>query len=406
MMNIKNVNKILTDTAYPRIGGTPSEKAGADYLICACNALGLTARLQSFPRTLFTVTTETLTADGRQIPCSGYYGSACGTVEGAFYYLQGTDAASLKKCKDKIVLTDKALDYKLYDLLTANGAKGCITYSGNVQFPNRDLERREIRFTVPNNTKLPAVHIHSADAIALVKSGCKRCCLTVAQTPYPAQSWNVVLDLPGKSQETVTISAHYDSTTLSNGAYDNMSGCIVLLYLAEYFSRHPHQRSIRLLWCGSEESDLVGSLAYCRDNDLENTVLNINLDMLGCVMGEFTAFSCADEKMQVALGAFLKKHRIAGSVRYGIRASDSNSFAYYGVPAVSFARYAPACTATIHTRYDTKETISAKQLLADANYILKFTDWVVNTPNLSYCVSLKIKESVDAYMERKLWLQE
>jgi len=404
-MNMKDINQILADTAYPRIGGTPSEKAGADYLICACKALGLTARLQTFPRTLFTVTAETLTADGRQIPCAGYYGSACGTVEGAFYYLQGTDTISLKKCKDKIVLTDKKLDHKLYDLLAANGAKGCITYSGNVYFPDRDLERRDIFFTVPHNSKMPAVHIHSADAITLVKSGCKRCSLTVEQAPYPAQSQNVLLDLPGESEETVIVSAHYDSTALSDGAYDNMSGCIVLLYLAEYFSRHPHHRNIRLLWCGSEESDLVGSLAYCRDNDLEKAVLNINLDMLGCVMGEFVAFSCADEKMQNTLESFLKKHRIAGSVRYGIRASDSNSFAYYGVPAVSFARYAPAHTATIHTRYDTKETVSAKQLLADAKYILRFTDSVVNTPNLSYCVSPKIKESVDAYMERKLWLQ-
>lgn len=405
-MTIKDINKILADTAYPRIGGTPSEKAGADYLICACNALGLTAQLQPFPRTLFTVTAETLTADDRQIPCAGYYGSACGTVEGAFYYLQGTDAASLKKCKDKIVLTDNALNHKLYDLLTANGAKGCITYSGNVYFPNRDLERREIHFTVPGQSKMPTVHIYSADAITLVKSGCKHCSLTVEQVPYPAQSHNVILDLPGESEETVIVSAHYDSTALSNGAYDNMSGCIVLLFLAEYFSRHPHHRSIRLLWCGSEESGLVGSLAYCRDNDLGNTVLNINLDMLGCAMGEFTAFSCADEKLQATLESFLKKHRIAGSVRYGIRASDSNSFAYYGIPAMSFARYAPAHTATIHTRYDTKETVSAKQLLADAKYIQKFTDSVVNTPDLSYCISQKITEAVDAYMERKLWLQE
>ena len=73
---------------------------------------------------------------------------------------------------------------------------------------------------------------------------------------------NVILDLPGQVPETIVITAHYDSTHLSQGAYDNMSGCVGLLALAEKFSRQPHRYSLRFIWCGSEERGLLGSKAY------------------------------------------------------------------------------------------------------------------------------------------------
>jgi Zn-dependent M28 family amino/carboxypeptidase len=217
----------------------------------------------------------------------------------------------------------------------------------------------------------------------------------------------VILDIEGESKETVVISAHYDSTVLSTGAYDNMSGCIGLLYLAEYFSAIPHRRRIRLLWCGSEERGLLGSQEYCRihKSELTSTVLNINLDMLGSVMGEFVAFSCVNDEMSDFLAKFLAKHRFPASVRHAIRSSDSNSFVYCGVPAVSFARYAPPNMAPIHTRYDKPQTVSAKQLLSDMKIIAQFVEHIANTVDFSFSmeISEKIKIEVEKYMKRKLF---
>ena len=44
-------------------------------------------------------------------------------------------------------------------------------------------------------------------------------------------SHNVILDLPGETDEMIVLSAHYDSTPLSQGVYDNMSGSVGLLVL-------------------------------------------------------------------------------------------------------------------------------------------------------------------------------
>ena len=58
----------------------------------------------------------------------------------------------------------------------------------------------------------------------------------IDQDEYKGTSQNVVLELPGECDEIITFTAHYDSTSLSSGAYDNMSGCVGLLSMAEYFS--------------------------------------------------------------------------------------------------------------------------------------------------------------------------
>ena len=399
-MNRKTVGNILAQTAYIRTAGSPKERQCAEFFRDFCKKQNLQAQLQPFALKMYEVTEESLQIDGRQIPCTGYRGAANGTVTGKLFYLTSLDPVALRKCKDKIVLSDKRLDRNLYDLLADYGAKGVITYSGNAMFADRDIEIRELRFLTGEDKPLPAVNIHVCDAIELVKSRGKTATITLSQIPYTGHSNNVVLDLPGQSRETVVVSAHYDSTDYSNGAYDNMSSCITLLYLAEYFASVPHKRSIRLLWCGAEERGLLGSLAYCCQQDLKETVLNINLDMLGSAMGEFTAFSCADEPMQTELKRFLAKHRYEASVRYGIRSSDSNSFVYYGIPAVSFARYAPGTTAAIHTRYDSLDVVDAGTLLRDSKLIAAFTQKIADAPQLHISISQKIKEEVDAYMER------
>ncbi len=404
-MNCKTINQIFAETAYIRMGGTEHELQCAKYLQAACAQLGLQARLEPFPIRLYTEHSAKFSVNGKEIPCKGYYGSPSGTVTAPLYYLAGTDAISLEKCRNRIVLVDKGVGYKLYDKLTEHGAVGFITYNGNIHFPDRDVDQRELSFEIVDQSHIPGVNIHISDAVELVRGGGGAATLTLEHTSRLGSSHNLVLDLEGETDETVVISAHYDTTALSTGAYDNMSASIALLALAEHYSKTVHRRRIRLVWCGSEERGLLGSVAYCRQHrdELKNTVLNINLDMLGSLMGEFVAFSCVNEDMLHFLEAFFKKHRIAASARYAIRSSDSNSFVHFGVPAVSFARYAPSGVAPIHTRYDTVDTVNAKRLREDIEIIAKFTDCISNEAQLpiSLEISEKIRGDVAEYVKRK-----
>ena len=278
-MNCKTVKRILNDNAYVRISGSDEELRCAEYLRAKCAEMGLMARLESFTIKKYTENCAKLTVDGKEIACKSYFGTATGALKAPLYYLSGTDPVSLRKCKGKIVLCDTPMGYKLYDKLIDHGALGFITHVGNLYFADHDIDRRELRFT--REQEMFGVHIHVSDAVDLVKNGAKMAEITVEQTVEAGRSHNLILDFEGECDETVVISAHYDSTILSTGVYDNMSGALGLLYLAEKLANTSRRRKVRLLWCGSEERGLLGSLAYCdmHRQELDKTVLNINLDM-------------------------------------------------------------------------------------------------------------------------------
>ena len=69
----------------------------------------------------------------------------------------------------------------------------------------------------------------------------------------------------GTKEEWIVLTAHYDTTSLSHGAYDNMSGCAGLLGIMEYMKDKERNYGLRFVFCGSEERGLLGSKAYVED---------------------------------------------------------------------------------------------------------------------------------------------
>jgi hypothetical protein len=99
-----------------------------------------------------------------------------------------------------------------------------------------------------------------------------------------ALSDNLIVDIPGTGRGQVLVCAHYDSFFNTVGAYDNGSGSITLLHLAEHWARTPPERSVRLVWFTAEEWHLGGSRHYvasARRNDLDNIDFVVNIDGLG-----------------------------------------------------------------------------------------------------------------------------
>ena len=403
-MDIQSIMKIFDDTAYVRMGGRPEELKAAEYLKSRCAELGFEARIEFFPVQMADMEEATLTVDGRAIPCKGYLNAGSGHVEAPFYYLRGTDPYSLSLCKGKIVLIDGYLGYWIYRDILDNGALGFITYDGHVNYADRDIDQRELRAQVHNGDKIPGVNINVKDAVKLIESGAKTAKITLKQNEYEGQSWNVVLDLPGEIEETVVLTAHYDSTSLSNGAYDNMSGSAGIFGVAQYYAAHPHRRSLRFIWCGSEERGLLGSKAHCsHEENLKNVVLNINLDMIGSIMGKFITCVSAEEKLVHYIHYMGSELGFPVTGRQDVYASDSTPFADKGVPSLSFARLAPNNTGTIHNSYDTAALLCAEQMEADIAFITAFTDRMVNAVRcpVDRTIPEKVKESLDYYLCRK-----
>ena len=184
-----------------------------------------------------------------------------------------------------------------------------------------------------------------------------------------------------------------------------MSGSIGLLAIAEAFAGKPHRYGLKLIWCGSEERGLLGAKAYtaAHGDELKKIVLNVNLDMIGCIMGQFLACCSAEEKLVHYISY------LACMEGFGIRAyqdvysSDSTPFADKGVPSLSFARIAPQNTATIHNSYDTPAVMSAAQTVKDIDFIITFVAAMANARHcpVSREIPEAVKEKLDIYLLRK-----
>ncbi len=110
-------------------------------------------------------------------------------------------------------------------------------------------------------------------------------------------SENVLAYIKGteKPEEVLVISAHLDHVghhdgKIYNGADDDGSGTVALLEIAEAFKKAKEngdgpKRSVLILHVTGEEKGLFGSRYYAENPvfPLENTIANINVDMIGRV---------------------------------------------------------------------------------------------------------------------------
>lgn len=372
-MNAKELMKILEDNCYVRTSGTEQELRCAQYIREYVSGFGMEANLQPFDVSMHKMMKAELTVDGISVPCTGYFGAGNWDIEAPLYYLRHDDPLSLEGCRGKIVLLDTIVGYWKYQDLVKYGALGYISCNGTIYSDDRDIDQKEQRSFVHHGNRMPAVNIHAADCIEIVRRNGRTAHIVLEQEEWIGKSHNVILDIPGEVEEYIAFTAHYDTTHLSVGPYDNMSGSAGLLYLAEYFAKNPQHFSLRFIWCGSEERGLLGAKHYCSDGErIKNCVMNINLDMIGCLMGRFLSCVTAGERMSSYITCMSAEFAFQNDVYQGVYSSDSTPFADKNIPAVSFARIAPRTMAGYHDRYDDLACMSGEQMVEDFEFVLAF----------------------------------
>ncbi|HEC41530.1 MAG TPA: M28 family peptidase [Bacteroides sp.] len=114
---------------------------------------------------------------------------------------------------------------------------------------------------------------------------------------------------PELKKEVIIYTAHFDHVGTDgmggvfNGADDNASGTVALMEIGEAFMAEQKnlKRSVMILWVSGEEIGLFGSKYYTENPliPLEQTVVNMNLDMVGSVRTERDKGSVGGEKVSV-----------------------------------------------------------------------------------------------------------
>lgn len=382
--------KELEDLSFYRITGTEGEKKAAQQLKDFCEKLGVQAEIEPYEIEHVDFQTVSLTVGGKEITAYGGTHTGCTPKEGVTaplkYIGDGTLDADLLDVSGKIVLISGRANPKLAKKLKEKGALACVTTLGG--FYDDEVIAKGPRVTYntsvqKNKVDFPTVSIHMRDAEELVRnhSG-ENATLKLEQTASTITAQNVVATIPGTAipEEEIVFSAHYDTVIYALGSWDNGSGCVVLQEILQHYVENPPVRTVKFLWCGSEEIGLVGSKKFCETHkdEMEKIIYNINIDMVGVTLGKILFVGSTEDCVVHYLDAFSKIKGFPVSAKAGTYSSDSTSFAVAGVPAASFGQESPRGGAEIHNYRDTLERMDPDSLIGAIQFILDYADTIVS----------------------------
>lgn len=215
------------------------------------------------------------------------------------------------------------------------------------------------------------------------ESGCTSERLT-QQTVKGSKIPNVICLLPGTSQDTIVVGAHFDHVG-GEGVADNWSGASLLPSLVQALSHQPRKHTYVFVGFTDEEKGLVGSRHYVKaltPEERQRLRLMVNLDTLG--LDTTRAWHRqADPRLRVAL------ERIADSMKLpleyvnvdGVGTTDSAPFQEKKVPTIALHSVTAENMKVLHTREDTIKAIKmdayyqSYRLIAAYLAYLDLFDW-------------------------------
>ncbi len=163
--------------------------------------------------------------------------------------------------------------------------------------------------------------------------------LHLATTQVPGRAANLIAELPGRSDEWVVLSAHYDGHDLAQSAIDNASGVVVALTVAQAVAARSGDlhRGLRLCLFSAEEWGLIGSQLYVEDLSAAERAaitLNVNLDSVAGAPG-LTALTSGFPRLEPWLARLADRMGEELALHPPLlRNLDHYNFAQAGIPAL------------------------------------------------------------------------
>jgi Zn-dependent M28 family amino/carboxypeptidase len=169
---------------------------------------------------------------------------------------------------------------------------------------------------------------------------------------------NIICRLPGETDETIIVGAHYDKVTDGTGAIDNWTGAALLSSLYESLAKQTkrHHTFLFVAFC-EEETGLAGSEFYVSrmtKDDVAKTKAMVNMDTLGLSSTKIWVHR-ADKSLVQALLTVASAIKLPASEvdveRMGT--TDSESFAITHIPRITIHSVMQDNFSILHTQRDT-----------------------------------------------------
>ena len=414
--NIKSLHEIsgkrqlefMQQFTYIREASTEGELKAALAIQEELKSFGVESRLEEFEidtwkilEAEFTVTepfekTYTVAGYGR---CGS---TPEGGIEAPFLYAENGDDINLSFAKGKIVMVNNPVNADMYKKLVNAGAVAFLTITGTPIDEGEDRLLYTRAVPKVGETPIQGVVLHHKDAMEIVDGGASRARLTLKSELGKATSRNVIARIEGTEvpEEVLTLTAHYDTVPQGPGAYDNMASCAIILELCRYFKEHNPRRSMEFVWFGAEEKGLLGSRNYTtvHKDELKNHQFNMNVDLAGQLVGGTVIGVTGDPAICNMIEYMAHEIGIGMVTRNAIWGSDSNTFAWNGVPAMTLNRDGFG----MHTRHDIVDYISPWSLERSAKLLGKIAESLGNIAVMPFprAIPEQFMKELDKYFNR------
>ncbi len=403
--------ELVRKLSFVRYGGTPEEERAANIIMEEISQSGGSSELMPFSIPSFECSKCTVTvSDPYEQEIEAVPFGCTGSVEGDFDFIyvergEETDYTGIGDLSNTVILINRC-NYEAYRQICDRKPAAFIAISGKYfDTPdNSDLVPQPLRYEYRDMGRVPGFIIRAKDATELVRNNVSRIHVELQQTESEATSHDVVAVIPGTEdlEGDIVLTAHYDSVLVGTGSWDNATGAVNLLHLYKYFLKNPAKRTLRFVWCGSEEQGLFGSLAYIEQNPqlVEKISFCFNFDMNGTVLGPNNIFVTGGEDLKIYAEQYCREVGFSASFRTGVHSSDSAPFCDKGIPAIGISR--GTNTAEIHTRNDLIDPLSARRLQEIGEFSAGFVSRMANSIILPVERKLddKMKEELDRYFYR------
>lgn len=396
---------------YIREAGTPSEEKAASLIREELKSFGMESHIEEFSFDAWEIRKAELTITEpyhKTYQVTGY--QRCGStaeegVEAEFLYVENGDDISLSHAAGKIVMVNEIVRKDLYLRLIKAGVAGFVSISGSPvdegedRIPRAAAIPQKVYESLNEKELIQGAGVHYLDAVEMVTRGAKKAQLTLIQEEVKRTSRNVEARIQGtdRADEILTLTAHYDSVPEGPGAYDNMAGAAIIMEVCRYLKEHQPRRTVEFVWFGAEEKGLLGSRHYVKlhQQELNQHRFNMNVDLAGQLVGGNVIGVTADPSVCAMLTYLARETGIGMTTKNQIWGSDSNTFAWKGIPAMTLNRDGFG----MHTHYDTVELLSAWSLERSARLLAHIAESLSDIDSMPFPQNIpeEFKKQLDEY---------
>lgn len=325
-----------------------------------------------------------------------------------YYAERGTerDFLGVSDLSGSIVMVD-SLPLDVYKQLCKVSAGAILVVTGKYYHSDEEagIYARNLRPKFLEQGSIPTFSISAHEATELLRDGAETIHVELEQTHGEATSQNVLAVVPGTEapEESIVLTAHYDSVPLGTGSWDNATGAAALMGLYFHFVKHPARRTLRFIWCGSEEQGLLGSKAYvAQQSELLGSIkFCFNFDMCGTILGHNDIFITGGKDLENFVEQYCREVGYSAQTHVEVHSSDSAPFADHGIPSLGLSR--GTNSSDIHNCHDLIFPIGEPPLKRNIEFAQGMIRRVADSVLLPVDTGMPedMKKALDKYFQRE-----